>query len=164
MNKLEQEVFGKMIMELRSLFHRMAAVADELHKEIDLPTSQRAILESLSRLGPKTVPQLANMRPVSRQHIQIIVNQLLDKKLVELVANPAHRRSSLVQLTKNGATTYKQLKHREAELLSKIDLPVSATDLETTVQTMGTIKEFFANDQWRNHKEADSVSNQGDVV
>jgi len=154
MNASEQKSFNGIVNEVRALFHRLAAVADELHSENDLPASQRAIIENLGRLGARTVPQLASMRPVSRQHIQIIVNQLLERELVELVANPAHKRSSLVQLTATGSDLLDTIRQREAALLAAIDLPVGSEDMKTTLQTLSAIRRFFTDKEWRNNQAA----------
>lgn len=67
------------------------------------------LLRSLATGGPQTVPDLARQRPVSRQHIQLLVNRLADAGLVELVENPAHRRSRLVSLTAAGRDRFGQI-------------------------------------------------------
>lgn len=145
----EQVIFTGLIREVRSLFHLFAAVADELHADLGIPVSQRAVMESLSQQGEKTVPQLADMRSVSRQHIQVIVNQLLDKGLVELIDNPTHRRSSLVRLTDHGADAFRQIRQREKEVLTALDLPVGEADMQATLDTLSTIKDVFAGESWR---------------
>jgi len=154
MDAENKKTFSGVVIEIRALFHCLASVAEELHSHNDLPASQRAIIENLGRLGPKTVPQLARMRPVSRQHIQTIVNQLLERGLVELAANPSHKRSSLVQLTSSGRDMFKTVRQRENELLSSIDLPVSAEEMKTTLHTLAAIRLFFAGKQWRDKQAA----------
>ena len=140
----EQILFTALVREVRGLFHLFAAVTDDLHADLGIPAGQRAVMESLSQPGGKTVPQLANMRSVSRQHIQIIVNQLLDKGLVELTDNPAHRRSSLVQLTDKGSEAFRQIRQREKEALASLELAMSEADLETALHTLSAIREVLA--------------------
>jgi hypothetical protein len=41
-----------------------------------MTAGKRGVLKGLDRLGPQTVPQMARARPVSRQHIQTLVNRL----------------------------------------------------------------------------------------
>jgi len=149
MKGTQQVIFTALVREVRSLFHHFAAVANELHADLGIPAGQRAVMESLSQPGGKTVPQLADMRSVSRQHIQIIVNQLLDKGLVELIDNPAHRRSSLVQLTEHGRETLRKMRQREKEVLALLELPMSEADLEAALRTLTTIKDVFAGEDWR---------------
>lgn len=62
------------------------------------------VLRTLALDGPQTVPDIARARPVSRQHCQTIVNGLKAQGFVELVANPRHKRSHLVRITRRGRT------------------------------------------------------------
>src|SRR5262245_25632462 len=81
------------------LFHLLHALAAQLHGAGELTAGRRGVLRGLDRLGPQTVPQMARARPVSRQYIQMLVNELESEGLVELVENAAHKRSRLVRLT-----------------------------------------------------------------
>ena len=56
-------------------------------------------MRSLAQLGPLTVPQIAQMRPTSRQRMQRLADDLAAEGLVEFVDNPKHQRSKLVRLT-----------------------------------------------------------------
>jgi len=58
-------------------------------------------LKTLS--GPQTVPAMERARLVTRQHIQTILNELLERKLVETQDNPAHKSSPLIMLSAEGA-------------------------------------------------------------
>lgn len=60
------------------------------------------VLRSLALDGPQTVPDIARSRPVSRQHCQTIVNGMKAQGFAELIANPRHKRSHLVRITKRG--------------------------------------------------------------
>ena len=92
-----------LIDETRLLFHHLRRTAESLHRQGEITAGRRGVLESLHREGPRTVPQLARARPVSRQHIQKLVDPLAAEGLVELVDNPRHKRSKLVRLTAAGA-------------------------------------------------------------
>ncbi len=50
---------------------------------------------------------------MTRQHVQTLVNALVERKLVELTPNEAHKRSSLVSLTGSGERLIKRMKKRE---------------------------------------------------
>ena len=90
------------IDEIRLCFHQLGAAATDVHRAVHLTAAQRGVLESLVPHGEQTVPQLARMRPVSRQHIQGIVDSLAESGLVAPVPNPVHKRSSLIRLTSKG--------------------------------------------------------------
>jgi DNA-binding MarR family transcriptional regulator len=70
------------------------------------------VLRSLVMEGAQTVPQIANARPVSRQHCQTIVNGLAGQGLVEFAENPRHKKSKLVRVTKEGRTRFAAMKAR----------------------------------------------------
>jgi DNA-binding MarR family transcriptional regulator len=75
------------------------------------------------------VPDLARERPVSRQHIQTQVNELLAAGLVAASPNPQHRRSPRIGLTEEGRRRLREMRAREAELLSRTAPQVSPGDL-----------------------------------
>src|SRR5574342_396024 len=80
--------FDSLINETVSLFHRLRIVADQIHHCGEMTGALRSILRSLDKLGEQTVPQIARARAVSRQHVQALVNQLAEERLVEFIANP----------------------------------------------------------------------------
>ena len=134
--------------EVRLLFHRLRLVADELHENTHVTAAMRGVLEGLARLGPQTVPAMARARPVSRQHIQNIVNELLQQKLVATEDNPAHKSSPLITLTKKGAGIIQQMKERESRLLSKSRIQVSDKSLACTAESLQAIRNYFEATDW----------------
>ncbi|MGH9215889.1 MAG: MarR family transcriptional regulator, partial [Acidimicrobiales bacterium] len=77
--------------EVRLHYHALVRLAGALHGALKVSAPMRAVLEFLQAQGPTPVPRIARSRGVSRQHVQTIVNELLDDGLVELRDNPAHR-------------------------------------------------------------------------
>ncbi|MGO8917821.1 MAG: MarR family transcriptional regulator [Stellaceae bacterium] len=63
-------------------------------------------MRSLTLVGPLTVPEIAKMRPTSRQRMQRLADELAAEGLVEFIDNPRHRRSKLVRLTRKGNRHY----------------------------------------------------------
>ncbi|MFN7962882.1 MAG: MarR family transcriptional regulator [Thermoanaerobaculia bacterium] len=118
------------IDETRLVFHRLRWVAEVVHGKGDLSASLRGVLLDLERHGSRTVPQIARSRPVSRQHIQLLVNSLLEDGLVELGDNTRHRRSKLVRLTEAGKELVEDMKRRESRLLLLVAEQFSTEELE----------------------------------
>lgn len=99
------------------------------------------LMRTLRTVGAQTVPQIARSRPVARQHIQRMVNELVEQDLVELVDNPAHRRSKLVRLTARGEAVYDELTaslERAAEDLAR---GMDADDLHTSVRVLKDVRQ-----------------------
>jgi DNA-binding MarR family transcriptional regulator len=141
--------FDSMINETVSLFHRLRVVADQIHHRGEMTGALRSILRSLDKLGEQTVPQMARARAVSRQHVQALVNQLVVERLVEFIANPAHKRSPLARLTPLGKKTVAAMNHNEASLLSKADLDVTDKDLRQAAETLRTVRAYFESERWK---------------
>jgi DNA-binding MarR family transcriptional regulator len=132
-----------------ALFFRLRAVLEEIHGHSPVSGSMRGVMRELRRYGPLTVPQMARRRPVSRQHIQAIVNELQRAGLVTLVENPRHKRSRLVGLTPEGEAAMDEIIEREHSVLNEIDIPVSIEDLEQANETLSRVREMLEQPAWR---------------
>jgi DNA-binding MarR family transcriptional regulator len=89
-------------------------------------------MRSLAMLGPLTVPQIAQMRPTSRQRMQRLADELAAEGLVEFVENPKHLRSKLVRLTPNGAARYHELNEHLIAIASTMGAGLSEADIRST--------------------------------
>lgn len=134
--------------ETVALFHRLRLTAERIHGQGEASAGRRGVLRSLSRGGAQTVPQLARARPVSRQHIQVLVNALLGDGLVELRQNPAHRRSRLVALTRKGALLLAAMEEREGRLLSRLAVPASARELDAAAAVLRKVRASLEGASW----------------
>jgi len=97
------------------------------------------LLRSLVRDGPMTVPDIARSRPVARQHIQKLVNELAADGLVELIDNPAHKRSRLVRITAKGRTHYDAMTGRISALMRDLAAGIPAADLRRAERVIAEI-------------------------
>jgi len=127
--------------EVRLLWHVMSQVAERLHEEDGVTLGMRAVLESLSAHGPATVPDVARRRRVSRQHVQLLVNALTEQGLVVAVPNPAHRRSSLIELTPAGRETFDRMARRELRFLERLTIAGGPESVTKAAATLRSIRE-----------------------
>lgn len=141
--------FYRVIWRTRRLFQCLGSMANELHRDTEVTASMRAVLEFLWRQEPQTVPQMARGKSVTRQHIQTIVNDLLAVDLIESIENPAHKRSSLIQMTAKGRQGFEQLRRRESRLFAEAAKHFAEKDLKTTTRTLKAIEEYFQSNKWR---------------
>ena len=91
-------------------------------------------MRSLALLGPLTVPQIAQMRPTSRQRMQRLADELAAEGLVEFIDNPKHRRSKLVRLTPKGDAHYRELNARLLVIASTMGVALSEADIRKTTE------------------------------
>ena len=91
-------------------------------------------MRSLAVIGPLTVPQIAQMRPTSRQRMQRLADELAAEGLVEFIDNPRHRRSKLVRHTREGHARYRELSARFLAIASTIGDELSEADIRKTAE------------------------------
>jgi DNA-binding MarR family transcriptional regulator len=138
-----------LVDETIALYLRMRYISDQMHVPAASTAARRGIIRGLQRYGVRTVPQLAFARSVTRQYTQEVVDELRDDGLVELVVNPAHKRSRLVQLTKRGQAVAISMDEADVRVLGAVvdALPeVTKADFATAVRTLRAVRlQFEAN-------------------
>jgi DNA-binding MarR family transcriptional regulator len=149
MNRDQREAFEPLSRAVRALFHKIGAAASLLHAASEVTVGMRAVLESVIEGGPRTVPELARARPVSRQHIQTLVNELLAAGYVEYRDNPAHRRSKLVAPTRAGEAAFAALRAREAAALTRLSLDLDAREMERATRALTQLIARFRGPAWQ---------------
>jgi len=122
--------------ENAALFHKLRVFANSVHEMGEL---DRSLVSALDRDGAQTVPHLAKARGVSRQHVQTAINGLIEAKAVASAANPAHRRSNLLELTAAGRKLAESLREKEAEAMADFDLGIPAKEMESIADSLKTI-------------------------
>lgn len=125
--------------EAVALHLRLTAVAEELHGDTELTRACRGVLRDLAALGPRTVPQLARRRPLTRQTVQVQVNRLVAAGMAELRDNPDHARSRLVALTPAGRAEVEAMWAAELRLVET--LPIAGDDARLT-DAASTLREL----------------------
>ena len=137
------------IWKIRRVFQQLRNASDTLLEDIGINASQRALLEVLDEEEGISVPQIAKRLSVSRQHIQTLVNELLEKGLAETAENPAHKRSPLVFSTASGKKLFASIKESEAKMLKVLAPNFSNTDLAISMKTLETLGELLEAEQWQ---------------
>lgn len=145
----EESAFNQLINETVQLFHRLKIVADEVHQQGEMSGGLRGILRQLNKHGEQTVPQMARDRSVSRQNVQMVVNQLAESGFVEFVENPAHKRSPFVRLTVAGKKAVETMNRREDKLISKTGIGVSDDQMREAAETLNQVRSFFESEKWK---------------
>ncbi len=153
------EALDTLVAEATALSHRFRSVAAQSHGDAAVTGGMREVLILVERDGPQTVPRIARARPASRQHIQSLVNKLLDLGLVELIDNPAHKRSRQVRITANGRQKLTELDDQERMMFTNVRIRVSKKELRHAAQTLRAVREFFESPAWQ--ETAPSRANDG---
>ena len=130
----KREAIAELLLEVAQCFFRIRAVGKKTGHIASWGGSGFGFMRSLALLGPLTVPQIAQMRPTSRQRMQRLADELAAEGLVEFIDNPRHRRSKLVRLTPKGNTRYRDLNTRFLAIASTIGVDLSEADIRRTIE------------------------------
>lgn len=135
------ESIAELMLEVAQCFFRIRAYGRKRGFITSWGGGAFGFLRSLALLGPLTVPQIAQMRPTSRQRMQRLADELAADGLVRFVDNPKHRRSKLVELTVKGEARYRQLSARLLESASTMGAALSQPDIRKTIQVVRQVGE-----------------------
>jgi len=138
------EAIAELMLEVAQCFFRLRALGQKTGLITSWGGGAFGFMRSLAELGPLTVPQIAQMRPTSRQRMQRLADELDDEGLVEFIDNPKHRRSKLVRLTRKGDARYRELESRLLAIASTMGIGLSEGDVrratEIVRQLSGDVK------------------------
>lgn len=137
------ETIQSVFDEIRRLNNRLRWLGDHVHADLGLTAVKRSLLLSLEREGPRTVPELARERLVSRQIIQTQINELIAAGLVEPIENPRNRRSHRIALTKQGGETLGRMAERERGILGRAGSPLPAERMAELAADLHQIREHL---------------------
>jgi DNA-binding MarR family transcriptional regulator len=132
MTNKQAEAVAELLLHIAECFFRIRAVGQKTGLITSWGGGAFGFMRSLAMLGPLTVPQIAEMRPTSRQRMQRLADELAADGLVEFVGNPKHRRSKLVQLTRKGAARYREMSARFLAMASTIGGELSEAEIRKT--------------------------------
>ncbi|UCC81968.1 MAG: MarR family transcriptional regulator [Gemmatimonadota bacterium] len=138
----------RLTFEAALLFFRMRVAAKQFLGQGELSAGRRSLIKSLGAHGPQTVPQMARVRSVSRQHIQTLVNSLREDGLVHSVENPSHLRSVLIELTPKGRRFLAEMESREVVLRRFLARGIPAENLQVALEVVQALRGKFESEEW----------------
>lgn len=135
------ETVAELMLEVAQCFFRIRALGQKTGLITSWGGGAFGFMRSLALLGPLTVPQIARMRPTSRQRMQRLADELAAEGLVKFVDNPKHQRSKLVQLTPKGDARYRQLDARLLSIASTMCVGLSEPDIRSTTEIVRALSD-----------------------
>jgi DNA-binding MarR family transcriptional regulator len=128
------EAIAELMLEVAQCFFRIRAVGQKTGLITNWGGGAFGFMRSLVLFGPLTVPQIAQMRPTSRQRMQRLADELAAEGLVEFIDNPKHRRSKLVRPTRKGDARYRELNARFLAIASTLGVSLIEGDIRRTTE------------------------------
>jgi DNA-binding MarR family transcriptional regulator len=144
----KREAIAELLLEVAQCFFRIRAAGQKTGFISGWGGGAFGFLRSLAVVGPLSVPQIAHMRPTSRQRMQRLADELAAEGLVEFIDNPKHRRSKLVRLTPKGEARYRELNARFLATASTIGVGLSEADIRKTLEIVQRLS-----DEVKEHSE-----------
>src|SRR5688572_26370026 len=135
------EAVAELMLEVAQCFFRIRAFGQKEGFITNWGGGAFGFMRSLALLGPLTVPQIAQMRPTSRQRMQRLADELAAEGLVQFIDNPRHRRSKLVQLTPKGAARYRELNARLVAIASTMGVALGEAEVRKTTGMVRQLSE-----------------------
>jgi DNA-binding MarR family transcriptional regulator len=129
------ELFDAVVL----LYLRLSALSARIHGGGALSGPRRTVLVGLSRTGPQTVAQMARVRAQSRQRFQPLVNALISDGLVRAIPNPAHKQSSLIELTQRGHRAVARIHAIEGAGHARVGTNLSALSLSRSLAVLRSV-------------------------
>src|SRR5215217_7947421 len=130
------EAISELMLEVAQCFFRIRAVGQKAGLITRRGGGAFGFMRRLALLGPLRVPQIAEMRPTSRQRMQRLADELAAEGLVEFIDNPKHRRSKLVQLTPKGLSRYRTLNVQLLTIASTLGVSLSERDIRKASESV----------------------------
>jgi len=128
------EAIVDLMLEVAQFFFRIRAVGQRTGLITSWGGGAFGFMRSLAVIGPLTVPQIARMRPTSRQRMQRLADELAAEGLVEFIDNPRHRRSKLVRLTRKGDARYREWSARLLAIALMMGDELREADIRKTAE------------------------------
>src|SRR5262247_438718 len=135
------EAVAELMLEVAQCFFRIRALGQKTGLITSWGGGAFGFMRSLALLGPLTVPQVARMRPTSRQRMQRLADELTAEGLVKFIDNPKHRRSKLVQLTPKGGARYREMNARLLGIASTMGVALSEAEVRGTTEVVRRLSE-----------------------
>ncbi len=88
-----------------------------------------------------TISDLAFERGVSRQSVQVAVNDLVEIGYVSLGDNPRHKRARLLYVTTLGQEKFEAAQQLEYEIIQQLFSDMPSAEVESTIRILRTVRD-----------------------
>ncbi|KAB2900045.1 MAG: winged helix-turn-helix transcriptional regulator [Burkholderiaceae bacterium] len=145
MRKTKADQLTDVVLTLFQLNGALVDWGDAFVAPEGLTSARWQMLGALALAGqPLTAPQVGARMGVSRQGAQKQLHLLAQSGLIEVRANPQHKRSPLHALTAPGLRIYDAIAQRWQARAQGLAAPFSAEELRTTAQVLSALLALHA--------------------
>ncbi|WP_271801871.1 MarR family winged helix-turn-helix transcriptional regulator [Commensalibacter communis] len=128
---------NKIIIGLFRAYHDISLIGDQLAVEHGLTTSKWKVLGAIRLENTAlTVPHIARLMGLTRQAVQRTIDELLKLEYIQQLHNPAHKKSSLFQLTSLGEEAFDAINIEWNKMATTIFQDLNPHDIDSTVNVL----------------------------
>lgn len=135
------EAFADLVFEVAAYFFRIRAAGQKYGLVNESGAGTLGFLRTVAIAGPITVPDLARIRPTSRQRMQQLADELAADGLIEFIDNPQHKKSKLMRLTRKGQTRYRGMIKQLEAIGDDVTQDVSEAELRRAAALLQALRE-----------------------
>ena len=160
MNKGNMEALKLLLSETRSLFHHMKLLAEDSFQEEAMSGGAKGILRDLAWMGPQSEENLAKLRPLSRIHIEEMIDPLISSGYIQRSGNIDDDLVPQLELTEKGRRFLRSSNKREMDILTAISLSISKEEMLTALDVLKSIRMSFSADICKRMEEPAGETSQ----
>ena len=138
-----------LLNEIAYTYFPLRAAGDAMTARFGQTTAEWGLLRSLDEKGPMTVAALARSRPVARQWIQRLANQLEKQGLIEFLDNPEHKRAKLMRITPAGTKLLRRIGAAFDNWANEMKKDFDERAMQSTFATLRKLRERLIRDYRR---------------
>lgn len=138
-----EDTTHELLNQVQIAAERLSEASAAVCTDLGVTQAMKGVLVRLAAAdGKMTVPQLARLEGVSRQHVQALADRLWESGLTTFETNPMHARSPLVALTPKGRAVIDTVRECEAGLVRELasELP---SDVATALAVLRRLNAAF---------------------
>ncbi|MFF4272908.1 MarR family winged helix-turn-helix transcriptional regulator [Streptomyces sp. NPDC001536] len=132
------------VFDLIGALYRRGLRKLEQSEEVEgVSVGVRSVLVLLHRYGPMTVPQMGRIMALTRQFVQRMANEAMERGWAEATPNPAHQRSSLIRITGDGEAVITAILAREHALNRQVGGGLTEAELTACTRVLKEMLRTF---------------------
>jgi DNA-binding MarR family transcriptional regulator len=135
-----------LIREILFSFFRLNATGERLFASLGQTPGKVSLMRSLMEQGPQSVSQIARARPVARQAVQRMADELAEQALVEFAENPTHS-AKLARLTAKGKKLMDEAMGAELKWAGRMARNFSEREVEIAREVIRRLTAILADER-----------------
>ncbi len=134
--------FQHVVAEVFRFRSMLLAAGEQATRDLDISVGCWQAMAVVLR-EPMTVADISRRLGLTRQSVQLSVNRLLKKNLLETLPNPGHRRASLIKLSPAGTELMDILRQRQSTLAEHFtgNLGYTSEDMQSLAEHLARMRE-----------------------